>query len=125
MYVVKSEHVIVCDVDDTLIHWDQNHTQPFEGAVQVTCPHDGQISFHRPHKRHIGFIKKQKAKGYTIVVWSAAGTGWARAVVEALELQEYVDVVMSKPVKWIDDLIDPAQVLGSHIYLNEDEGHSI
>lgn len=123
MKVARSEHTICFDCDDTLIMWDQNHTQPFEGAVAVTCPHDGQVTYHRPHERHIGFLKKQYAKGYTVVVWSAGGVGWANAIVEALELQDHVDFVMSKPQKWVDDLSNPGDVLGTHIYLSEN-GHS-
>lgn len=124
MIVAKSEHIICYDCDDTLIMWDENHTQPFEGAVKVVCPHDGEVSFHRVHKRHVGFLKKQKSKGYTVIVWSSSGTGWAKAVVDALELEPYVDFVMSKPGKYVDDLPDANDILGNHIYLDE-KGHSV
>lgn len=124
MKKARSEHSVFFDVDDTLIMWDENYTQPFEGAVEVTCPHDGQVSFHRPHLRHIEFLKKQHAKGYSIVVWSAGGVGWANAAVEALELVDYVDFVTSKPQKWVDDLLTPGEVLGSRMYLDE-EGYSV
>ena len=123
MKVARSEHTICFDVDDTLIMWDQNHTQPFEGAVKVQCPYDCQTTYHRPHTRHIEFLKKQAAKGYTVVVWSAGGSQWAMAAVVALGIEEHVDFVMSKPQKWVDDLSNPADVLGIHLYLDE-EGHS-
>ena len=123
MFVASSEHIITFDCDDTLIMWDEDFTIYKKGDVEIECPHDGHVTYHRPHKRHIGFLKKQKAKGYTVVVWSAGGTAWAEAVVKALNIQEYVDIVMSKPIKWVDDLTDPAQVLGTHVYLSED-GHS-
>lgn len=120
MNVARSENIIAFDVDDTLILWDENHTQPFEGSIRVTCPHDGYVSYHRPYKRHIEFLKKQYAKGYTVVVWSSAGTGWAEAVVNALELNDYVDFVMSKPIKWVDDQINASDVLGKRVFLSED-----
>ena len=120
MYKAKSEHTIAFDVDDTLIMWEENYTQPFHGAVAVTCPHDGAVTYHKPHKRHIGFLKKQYAKGYTVIVWSNSGVGWANAVIEALGIADYVDIVVSKPNKWVDDLSNPASVLGTHIYLGED-----
>lgn len=123
MKVAKSEHTICFDVDDTLIMWDENHTQPFEGCVAVVCPYDGNTSYHRPHKRHIGFLKKQHAKGYTVVVWSAGGSEWAKAVTLALGLEEFVDFVMAKPQKYVDDLPNASDVLGVRIYLSE-EGHS-
>lgn len=124
MIVAPSEKVICYDCDDTLIFWDENYQKPFEGAVKIRCPHDGDSTFHRVHHRHVRFLMKQKARGYTIVVWSSAGTAWAKAVVEALDLENHVDFVMSKPQKWVDNLIDPAEVLGKHIYLPED-GHSV
>jgi len=124
MYTAPSEHSIFFDVDDTLIIWSDNFAMPFDGAVRVVCPHDGQVSYHSPHKRHIGFLKKQKAKGMTVVVWSASGVGWAASVVKALELENYVDVVISKPDKWVDDLVNPAHVLGTRLYLDEN-GNSI
>ena len=123
MKIAKSEMVITFDVDDTLIMWDENHTKPFEGAVAVECPWDGSTSYHRPHERHVRFLKKQYAKGMTVVVWSAAGTKWAEAVVRTLRIQDHVDFVMSKPVKWVDDLHHASDVLGTRIYLSED-GHS-
>lgn len=124
MFIAPSEHIISYDCDDTLIMWNENSHQPFDGCVQVQCPHDNAITYHRPHKRHIAFLKKQKAKGYTVVVWSSAGTGWASAVVKALGIEQYVDIVMSKPQKWVDDETNPANVLGTRIYLSE-SGHSV
>lgn len=123
MIVANSEQVICYDVDDTLIMWDENWRQPFDGCVEVVCPWDNSISFHRPHLRHIDFLKKQKAKGMTVVVWSAGGTKWAEAVVKALDIEKHVDFVMSKPQKWVDDLHKAEEVLGVRIYLNE-EGFS-
>lgn len=123
MHIAQSENVITFDVDDTLIMWDENHTQPFEGAVKVECPWDNSVTYHRPHSRHIRFLKKQFEKGMTVVVWSAAGTKWAEAVVRALRIQDHVHFVMAKPIKWVDDLHQAADVLGVRIYLSED-GHS-
>ena len=101
MRVYKYEHTIHFDVDDTVIMWDENHTQPFEGAVHVKCPHDGTISYHRPHKRHVRFLRKQMAKGMGVVLWSAAGVGWAEAAAKALELEDLDILVMSKPTKCV------------------------
>jgi hypothetical protein len=51
-------------------------------------------------------------------VWSAGGHEWAEKAVRMLGIEEYVDVVMSKPAWWIDDL--PANKIlngNSEIYL--------
>ena len=125
MIVAKSEHVICFDVDDTLIFWDeQSHKGPAPGYISIQCPHDCAVTYHRVHERHVGFLKKQATKGLTVVVWSASGTGWAKVVVQALGIEKYVDIVMSKPSKYVDDLVDPGKVLVNHIYLNP-EGHSV
>lgn len=109
------------DVDDTIIFWDENHTQPFEGSVSVTCPHDGTVSYHRIHKRHVRFLKKQLAKGNGVVVWSAQGVSWAKEVVKALGLDELDLLVISKPNRCVDDLPDARQILPKIIYLHEDK----
>jgi hypothetical protein len=49
-------------------------------------------------------MKKHKARGHKIVVWSAGGWEWAKSVVETLELTEIVDLVMSKPAWFYDDI---------------------
>ena len=124
MFIAPTEFTIFCDVDDTLIHWESGFLQPHEGAVKVVCPHDGSVTYHRPHKRHVGYLKKQKAKGYTIIIWSAAGVGWAKAVIDALELEPYVDIVVSKPNKCIDDLKSAEDIIGKVFYL-DDDGFSV
>lgn len=122
MIVAKSEQVITFDCDDTLIFWDdQCYTGgALENYIEMICPHDGAKTYHRVHKRHVAFLKKQKAKGYTVVVWSAGGTAWAEAVVLKLGIEGYVDIVMSKPQKYVDDILDANHILGNHIYLSED-----
>lgn len=125
MQIAPSEVSIFFDVDDTLIFWDdQSHKGPAENYIEMVCPHDGLRTHHRVHERHVKFLKKQKAKGYTVVVWSASGTKWAAEVIKKLGIEDYVDYVISKPVKWVDDLSDANHNLGTHIYLSED-GHSI
>jgi hypothetical protein len=50
------------------------------------------------------------------MVWSAGGVQWAKTVVNTLGLADYVDLIITKPSKFVDDL--PAdQVLGQRIYL--------
>ncbi len=125
MQIAPSELTIYFDVDDTLIFWDNEVLKgPADDRIKMTCPHDGMITHHRVHTRHVGFLKKQKAKGYSVVVWSASGTKWAEAACIALGLQDHVDFVTAKPIKWVDDLTDPHHILGKHIYLDP-EGHSL
>lgn len=112
------------DVDDTLILWEEGFELPGDDKIQITCPYDGKVTYHRVHQRHVDFIKKLKARGYTIVIWSSAGARWAEAAVNALGISEYVDWIQTKPVKVLDDLSDPREIIGDPFYLNK-EGHSL
>ena len=121
MIVFNYEHTIHFDLDDTLIFWGDNYDQPFEGAVQITDPYDGEVTYHKVHNRHIRFLKKQVAKGLGVVVWSARGVKCAEAAIKALGLDDLNIMVMSKPGKVVDDLSDARDILPKVIYLHEDK----
>lgn len=125
MIVANSERVICFDIDDTLIIWDKtSYSGGSFGYVAVKCPHEKITTHHRVHQRHVKFLKRMKAKGLTIVVWSQGGTAWAEAVVKALGLEDHVDFVMSKPEKCVDDLPNASDIIGKVFFLDE-KGHSI
>lgn len=86
MYVLESDKCLWVDVDDTLIMWSEDH---------------GGWS---PHEEHIALVKQFHARGQKIVVWSAGGVEWAVKAIEWLKLENYVDLVVSKPAWFIDDL---------------------
>lgn len=116
MKVIENENVVCFDCDDTLVLW-------FSGCdpkdkVNILCPYSKTIDSLKPHKRHIDLLKKYKGRGMTVIVWSAAGYQWAEAVVKALELEDYVDFVQTKPSKYVDDMT-AEHVLGSRIYLED------
>lgn len=101
MIHVFNERVIPCDIDDTLIH----HS-PVEGcrSVKFADPFDQNreitLWVNDPMVR---IVTDEKARGAYIIVWSKGGNAWARAVIRALELTEYVDLIMTKPVTYLDD----------------------
>lgn len=117
MIVVKSDKTVWVDVDDTLILWKPTHEQLVLGkTVKITCPAgtyvvDGEdteckswTELFAVHSTHVEQIKRHKIRGHTVIIWSAGGWQWANAVVKALQLEQYVDLVISKP-SWIyDDL---------------------
>jgi phosphoserine phosphatase len=49
-------------------------------------------------------MKSHKFRGHTVIVWSAGGVEWAKTVVTALGLENYVDLVVAKPKWYYDDL---------------------
>ena len=68
----------------------------------------------------IEFIKKFKRRGHSILVWSRAGSDWAEAVVNAVGLTDYVDVILPKLTHFFDDVRDPADKLGNWTYIDPD-----
>ena len=117
---VGNEVNVFCDFDDTLVHWDELFFQPGDGKVKIIDPYDKSVNYLKPHKKHIRLLKKMKGRGNFIIVWSAGGYKWAEAVVKALKLEDIVDLVMTKPAKYVDDL-DASIWIGSRIYLKDDE----
>lgn len=113
MNIIENELSLFCDVDDTLVVWGQPIS---EKTVEFVCPYTGKVENLAPHDILIQILKQQKGRGYHVTVWSAGGWKWAKTVVETLKLQEFVDEIRSKPVKFFDDL--PAnEILGSRVYL--------
>lgn len=122
MQVIDNDKVVFYDVDDTLVKWPENwnlpgsFSQPSEGSLPFVDPYDSSINHLIPFEKHINLLKKHKGRGYLVIVWSAGGVRWAQSVINTLELQGYVDFVMTKPLKYVDDLT-AGEILGERIYL--------
>ena len=122
MKVINIESAIFTDVDDTLVMWKEAETAKVEDMVCVKCPHYNTEQWLVPHKGHIKILRDRKARGSFIVVWSAGGFAWAEAVVKALELEQYVDLIMTKPHAYIDDK-QAAEIMGERIYIPYGSGY--
>lgn len=120
MTILKSEQLACFDCDDTLVM--HRTIKATDRVVAVTNPHSGEQYYLAVHQPHVRILKERKARGATILVWSQGGWAWAEAVVKALELQDYVDIVCSKPALYVDD--KPAsQWMEFHTYLKEDSAY--
>lgn len=115
MQAIKNELNVFFDCDDTLVMWSE---APCDVYIQDPYS-NGQLPL-KKHKRHIKLLKDYKQRGYSVVVWSAGGAAWAEAVVNALELNEFVDYTMAKPLKYVDDLTAP-DIMGTRIYLKDED----
>lgn len=132
MIVIPCRNTVFFDVDDTLVAWNATPEQLQEHGVEFECPgsmhdidNDGNPVYCPPwkalllpHRKHIEQLKKHKMRGHTIVVWSAGGFDWAAAVVKTLGLESYVDLVISKPVWFYDDLT-PDEFMGKRYYMDD------
>ncbi len=102
MKVIEGDNTYYYDVDDTLVMWDNKHKTD-TNTIDFNC--HGFLEKLVPHKAHIAHLKNaKKLDKATIIVWSQGGWEWAKQVVEKLELEAYVDAVMTKPQYYIDDL---------------------
>jgi hypothetical protein len=108
------------DVDDTLLMWDLPEDMMLndDRLVSVQC-RDAQDML-LPNHHNILLLKKMSVRGHGIVVWSGGGSDWAEAVVKALELEDFVDVVTSKPTYYIDDIANSKEWIGKHGYFTVD-----
>jgi hypothetical protein len=99
MYILPEGRVAYFDVDDTLVEWEESGEGSDRIAIQM-----GKFWSHKKVIRvHVDELIRQKKSGTYIVVWSAGGSKWAEAVVKALNIEEYVDAVLTKPDRVYDD----------------------
>ena len=91
--------VVYFDVDDTLVLWGKNDP---DRSMLFTC--HGFSESLVPNLEIIRELKKAKREGSTVVVWSQGGADWAEEVVVTLGLKQFVDLVVSKPDTYFDDL---------------------
>ncbi len=134
MIVFPESNSVWIDVDDTLVLWAPTQEQKDKFGIDITCPgsmvwdRDGsEIGFAPdwteklvPHKVHIEQIKRHKMRGQLVVVWSQGGANWAHAVVKALKLEQFVDLVIGKPT-WIIDDKDPSFWMPKPFWLEDKE----
>jgi hypothetical protein len=114
-FKLKDGGVYASDVDDTLIMW--SIPQGYDGPL-VETNLDGFKDKGIPNTHAIEHLKKMKARGYAVIVWSAGGSEWADAVVTALGLEEFVDITMPKIDFHLDDVPDASDKIGKWQYIN-------
>ena len=98
---INNENCHAFDVDETLVHWE-----PFEGAKPLVIKHGPYSEVCYPNLEIIKRIKKAKVRGQYVIVHSQGGVDWAESAVKALQLEDYVDLIMTK-VKWFWDDVPP------------------
>jgi predicted phosphatase len=116
MDVIKSEILLPFDIDQTLVMYD---TKCEASTDLIELVYGEQQLLLRPSQKHIDLLKHHRERGYFIIAWSANGHSWTERVIKALELESYVDLVMTKPKEYVDDkYVD--QWMTNRIYLEED-----
>lgn len=113
---ITNNLVVAFDIDDTLLMYNETG-KPQENSIEIMHPLNGYYEYPIPHQAHIKLLKNYKAQGYHVIVWSAQGYEWVLATIKALKIEDYVDLKMSKLIKYVDDLKGPEGILGSRVYI--------
>jgi hypothetical protein len=103
MKVISNDNIVAFDVDDTLVFWDIPADR-LGDAIEFDS--FGQKVLLLPHLKHVEMMRRFKARGHFVIVWSQGGYEWAEEVIKKLGAQDAVDLVMTKP-KWIIDDLPP------------------
>lgn len=98
MVAIHGDCTIYCDVDGTLVDFEY----PLDTRPEDLLYINGIAVL--PNFKHVKKLQQFKARNFKIVVWSQGGSHWAESVVHLLGIEEIVDIVISKPNWFIDDL---------------------
>lgn len=115
MNTISNELVWCVDVDDTLVH---GRISDAGASLEFHCPYTNTMLTQEPNYANIRLLKEKKARGAYIIVWSAGGNRWAREVVKTLGLEEYVDLVLTKPTGYCDDR-QCSEWMGDRVYFKQ------
>lgn len=115
MQVIKGDTAFF-DVDNTLILPLDNGLCTVGELVNVWDTVDKTFIGMQSHPAMIRLLLEEKHSGKKVIVWSRGREEWAQAAVEALGLTKQVDLVISKPLVYFDDL-DVKEWLPYRVYL--------
>ena len=104
MKVIEADKIVFFDCDDTLVMWGHENHPDAVTFKDIYDPNPDAVYALVPHQRHVKMVSTYKQHNYTVVVWSQGGWQWAKEVVRVLGLEDKVDLVMSKPDVYIDDI---------------------
>ena len=120
MITVGDKPVVCFDVDDTLIMWSKSHGSEISEDKKINIIHNALAFSSEFHQEHVNNIIRHKQRGHFVVVWSAGGGEWAETAVKALKISKYVDICMSKPSWYVDDM--PCESwMGKRVFIHEED----
>lgn len=99
MITVKNENIRPFDVDGCLIV----STKESKYMRSILDPVTGKFIKVGVNSAMVRLLQEEAQRGSYVIVWSRSGYEWAKNVVNALELEQYVNLIMSKPIVYFDD----------------------
>lgn len=109
--VIKSEMVVMVDVDNTLVR------DPVAGEqADLHVEHECLGGPKMVHWDHVNYVRSLHKRGFHVEVWSGNGWDWAVSVLKRIDLYDFVDQIKSKPVFFLDDR-GPGGILGTGVFI--------
>jgi len=112
---IKNERIIPTDIDGTLIIHNPGPGIPRVGVVDPSTGHTVAMGI---NQAMVKLVREEKFRGAFVIAWSRGGYAWAKNVINALHLENHVDLVMTKPMAYFDD-IPVEKWLETRIFLDE------
>lgn len=116
--VIRNNNVSTFDVDDTMAMWKDYKTDA-PGKIKIT--YGDEVVYLTPHKKHVLFLKHCFMRGDTVVLWSKNGFSHAEQVARALNIMDYITIIMSKPARHIDDRENISAIVGERVYIPDED----
>lgn len=103
---IKSERVIMVDIDDTLVMHGRDKNVPDAVYVDVLDTlYDDTFIKMQVNAPMVRLVREEIVRGSKIIFWSRGGYQWAMNVLTALHFDEYETelLVLTKPFAYFDD----------------------
>ena len=112
MNLNKNENIVLIDIDGTLIiHTDKEN---YDHCLNYY----GHKKYVKVHTELVQLLKSYKQRGFYIRVHSNNGYRWAKEVINALDLNSFVDSIETKACRFVDDAIVASnEVVGQHVWI--------
>lgn len=126
-YYFDGQVTVFVDIDDTLVFMKYAKDQE-DQTIEFKYVGDSNEEIVKllPHFKHIEMVKQFKARGFTVIAWSAGGSSWAKSVIEALGLTNHFNAVISKPTWYFDDKVSSDFMPESaRIHIDNNTGKSL
>ena len=115
MKVIKNEKIVPTDIDGTLVVHSPGPGIP---CIEVYDPEARCYVSLGINLSMVKILREEKHRGAFVIAWSRGGYQWAKNVINALNLENHVDLVMTKPLIYFDDT--PVEKwLETRIFLDE------
>jgi len=109
--IIQTEMVVAVDIDNTLIRRNPLGT--------IKLPYGSSIQNFEPIVEHIELVKSYSQRGFFVILWSHGGFQHAQMTMNALKLDRYVNLVMTKPSKHIDDKESVEDIVGTRVFISQ------